>query len=82
MKIYVGNLSFDTTDSRLESAFAAYGNVASAQVIVDRFNTNSRGFGFVEMTDDDQANAAMVGLNRREFHGRELRVNEAQARSS
>lgn len=82
MRIYVGNLSFDTTDSGLHSAFAAFGNVTSAQVVIDKFSQRSRGFGFVEMQDTAEAEAAIAGLNEREVDGRQLTVNEARERSA
>jgi RNA recognition motif-containing protein len=78
-KIYVGNLSFNSTDDSLRSLFAAHGNVISAKVITDRDTGRSRGFGFVEM-DDDVAQAAIAALNGKELDGRALRVNEARER--
>jgi RNA recognition motif-containing protein len=80
MKIFVGNLSFETTDADLRSAFATYGEVASAQVIVDKYSMRSRGFGFVEMNNNAEATAAMAGLNGKEFKGRPWTVNEARER--
>ena len=79
-KIYVGNLSFDTGDSGLREAFSAYGEVESAQVIVDRETGRSRGFGFVEMTDDGAAQNAITGMNGSDLQGRTLNVNEARPR--
>jgi RNA recognition motif-containing protein len=76
-KIYVGNLSFDSTDATLRAAFSAFGEVHSASVVNDRETGRSRGFGFVEM-DDDAAAKAIRGLDGRELDGRALRVNEAQ----
>jgi len=81
MKIYVGNLSFDTSDSDLERAFAQYGNVESARVVIDRATNQSRGFGFVEMADQD-ATAAIHGLDGNELQGRSLKVNEARPQNS
>lgn len=78
MNIYVGNLSSDVTDDDLRQAFEAYGQVESANVIVDRFSGESRGFGFVEMPDKAEAQAAIEGLNDQELKGRSLRVNEAR----
>ena len=79
--LYVGNLSFQTSTSQLESLFADFGEVASAQVITDRDTGQSRGFGFVEMNTSDQANSAISGLNGREIDGRNLKVNAAKQRS-
>lgn len=80
MRIYVGNLSFDATDSDLQAEFSAYGQVASAQVVVDRYSLRSRGFGFVEMNDTTEAKAAIAALNGREVKGRPWTVNEARER--
>ncbi|NNM67321.1 MAG: RNA-binding protein [Spirochaetales bacterium] len=76
-KIYVGNLSYHTTEDSLRNAFSQYGEVASVNVIVDRYTGSSKGFGFVEMATDQSATAAIAGLNSRELDGRQLRVNEA-----
>jgi cold-inducible RNA-binding protein len=78
MRIYAGNLSFDTRDGDLEAAFAAYGEVESATVIMDRDTNRSKGFGFVEMPDNGQAQSAIAGL--KELDGRTLTVNEAKPR--
>ncbi len=80
MKIYVGNLSFNTSDNDLRDAFAPYGEVASAQVITDRETMRSRGFGFVEMAADSAAQQAIRGLNGSDLQGRALNVNEAKPR--
>lgn len=77
--IYVGNLSWSTTDADLQSLFSQYGQVSSAQVIEDRATGRSRGFGFVEM-DDTGAQQAIQALNGSDFQGRPLKVNEAQPR--
>ena len=77
-KLYVGNLSYETTDSALEQMFAAYGTVRSAQVIMDRDTGRSKGFGFVEMSSDAEAQAAIAGLSGKEVGGRNLTVNEAK----
>lgn len=77
--IYVGNLSWSTTDADLKSLFSQYGEVTSAQVIEDRASGRSRGFGFVEM-DDAGAQQAIQALNGSDFQGRPLKVNEAQPR--
>ena len=81
MNIYVGNLSYGTNDASLRVAFEPHGEVASAQVIMDRETGRSRGFGFVEMPSDDQARAAIAALNGQELDGRTLNVNEAKPRA-
>ena len=80
MNIYVGNLSYDTTDDSLRQAFEAFGQVESATVIMDRYSGRSRGFGFVEMPTQSEATAAISGLNETELDGRRIRVNEARPR--
>ena len=80
MNIYVGNLSFEVTETSLQDAFAEFGEVASARVITDRMTGRSRGFGFVEMTNNTEAEAAIQGLNGKDFQGRALTVNEARPR--
>ncbi|MCB2191339.1 MAG: RNA-binding protein [Deltaproteobacteria bacterium] len=80
--IYVGNLSYDTTDDTLNSTFAEYGSVLSARVITDRMTGRSRGFGFVEMEDNGEAQAAIQALNGTSLDGRDLKVNEAKPRES
>ena len=80
MNIYVGNLSFDETEGSLETAFAAHGEVTSARIITDRETGRSRGFGFVEMSDQTQAQAAIAALNGTNHNGRDLTVNEARPR--
>ncbi|MBS3820369.1 MAG: RNA-binding protein [Planctomycetes bacterium] len=80
MNIYVGNLPYSTTDNELEAAFAEYGSVDSAKVIIDRATGRSRGFGFVEMPDDGAAQQAIEALNNKDFDGRTLNVNEARPR--
>ena len=80
MNIYVGNLSFDETEASLESVFAAHGEVTSASIITDRETGRSRGFGFVEMSDQTQAQAAIAALNGTNHNGRDLTVNEARPR--
>ena len=82
MKIYVGNLSFDETEASLETAFAAHGEVTSASIITDRETGRSRGFGFVEMSDQTQAQAAIAALNGTNLNGRDLTVNEARPREN
>ena len=78
MDIYVGNLAYSTNDETLRNAFAAYGEVASARVVSDRMTGRSKGFGFVEMPDRAQAQAAIDALNGKELDERTLRVNESQ----
>ncbi len=80
MKIYVGNLSYDTSESELRKAFEAHGQVDSAAIITDQYSGRSKGFGFVEMTSDTEAKAAMDSLNDNDFMGRTLKVNEARSR--
>ena len=82
MNIYVGNLSFRTDDQELNEVFAEFGDVASAKVVFDRETDRSRGFGFVEMDNDDEAKAAIAALDGAEVSGRNLRVNEAKPRES
>jgi RNA recognition motif-containing protein len=81
MNIYVGNLSYDTTEEELEKAFSAFGTVASVSIVKDKFTGQSRGFAFVEMPDNTQAQAAIDGLNGKELSGRILNINEARPRS-
>lgn len=78
MNLYVGNLAFSVSDAELKSAFEAHGTVESARVIMDRDSGNSKGFGFVEMPNRDQAMAAITALNGVELSGRKLTVNEAR----
>lgn len=80
MKIYVGNLSFNTSESELRQLFEAHGAVTSVSLVMDRETGRPRGFGFVEMSDDDQARAAMNALNGTNVGGRDLTVNEAKPR--
>ena len=79
-KLYVGNLSFSVADADLEDLFAPFGEVRSAQVVVDRQTGRSRGFGFVEMGSDADAQAAIDALHDQEHGGRRLTVNEAKPR--
>ena len=80
-KLYVGNLTYEVTDSNLSAMFAAHGTVKSAQVIMDRDTGRSKGFGFVEMKTDQEAQAAIAALNGKESNGRALTVNEAKPKS-
>jgi RNA recognition motif-containing protein len=79
-KLYVGNLTYGVDSSQLEQMFAAYGTVQSAQVIVDRDTGRSKGFGFVEMGSDQEAQAAIAAMSGKEVDGRQLTVNEAKPR--
>ena len=80
-KLYVGNLAFSVTDSTLQQMFGAHGTVQSAQVIMDRDSGRSKGFGFVEMGNDQEAQAAIQSLNMKEVDGRSLKVNEAKPKA-
>lgn len=80
MRIFVGNLSFNTSDNDLRDAFTSYGEVASAQVVTDRETMRSRGFGFVEMPDAAAAAQAIQSVNGTDLQGRSLTVNEAKPR--
>lgn len=80
-KLYVGNLSYQATESDLERLFGAHGTVVSAQIIMDRDTGRSKGFGFVEMSSDKESDAAIAALNGSEQGGRPLTVNEARPRT-
>ena len=77
-KLYVGSLSYDTTDESLKEAFSQVGTVESATVIIDKMSGRSRGFGFVEMSTDEEAQKAVETLNGQEIDGRKVTVNEAR----
>jgi len=79
-KLYVGNLGYDVNDADLQQLFGQYGSVGSASVIMDRATGRSKGFGFVEMSSDEEAQAAIAALNGRDHSGRALTVNEAKPR--
>ena len=81
MNIYIGNLSFETTEESLRQAFEGYGEVSSVTIITDRYTGKSRGFGFVEMASKGEAQAAITGLNGQELDGQSLNVNEARPRA-
>ena len=81
MNIYVGNLSYEVTDEDLQKAFEAFGHVESAKVIKDMYTGRSRGFGFVEMSDEAEGHSAIDGMNGKDLKGRSLKVNEARSRS-
>jgi RNA recognition motif-containing protein len=80
MNIYVGNLSHDVTEDELRQEFEAFGQVTSANIITDRFSGQSRGFGFVEMGNNEEAEAAIAALNGKDLKGRTLNVNVARPR--
>ena len=80
MRIYVGNLNYRSTDEGMSELFGQHGAVASATILTDRETGRSRGFGFIEMENDDEARAAIVALNGHDLDGRDLRVNEARPR--
>jgi RNA recognition motif-containing protein len=81
MKIYAGNLSYETTEEDLRLAFEAFGKVESATIIKDKYSDRSKGFGFVEMPTAAEAQAAIEGLNGKDLKGRTLNVNEARPRT-
>ena len=81
MNIYVGNLSYDVTDETIQGTFASFGEVTSAKVIRDKYTGQSRGFGFVEMPEQAQAQTAIKSLNGKELLGKQMSVNEARART-
>ncbi|MBN1697093.1 MAG: RNA-binding protein [Spirochaetales bacterium] len=79
-KIYVGNMSYSTTESELEELFSQYGTVMNVNIVTDRNTNRSKGFAFVEMEDNDCADTAIAKVNNTEFNGRNLKVNEAHQR--
>ena len=81
-KLYVGNLGFDVNDSDLQQLFSAHGSIVSAQVIIDRDTNRSKGFGFVEMNSDGEAQAAIAALDGKDHAGRALKVNEANPKEN
>lgn len=81
-RLYIGNLSYDTKDESLKEAFSAFGAVESATVIMDKMSGRSKGFGFVEMSNDDEAAKAIEGMNGKDLDGREIRVSEARPMES
>ena len=80
MNIYVGNLSYSMTEEALKDLFAAYGEVTSAKIIIDKMTGKSKGFGFVEMATSDDAQTAISELNGKEIDGRQIRISEARSR--
>lgn len=81
-KIYVGNLSYSTTEETLRNQFSQFGEVETVTIIMDKITNRSKGFGFVEMTDDEAARDAISTLNQKDIDGRKVRVNEAEERKS
>jgi len=81
-KLYVGNLNYRSREEDLRDLFAAYGEVTSANIVMDRETGRSRGFGFVEFSDEEAAQSAMEALNGQDFEGRQLKVNEARPRQN
>jgi len=81
MNIYVGNLSYDVSEENLRQAFESFGQVTSARIIKDKYNGQSRGFGFVEMLKQAEAQAAIKSLNGKELLGKQMSVNEARPRT-
>ncbi|MBL7213895.1 MAG: RNA-binding protein [Desulfobacteraceae bacterium] len=80
MNIYVGNLSYEATENDLRTAFEAFGQVISVNIITDRYSGRSRGFGFVEMSDEAEAQSAIEGVNEKPLKGRPVKVNKARPR--
>ncbi len=78
MNIYIGNLPYDVKDDELRQGFESYGQVFSVNVVKDRFSGRSKGFAFIEMSDEDEAKAAIDGLNGTTMNGREIKVNKAR----
>ncbi len=81
IKIYVGNLSFDSNEADLKGLFATYGEVETAKIVVDQFTTRSRGFGFIEMSSREEGLKAIQGLDSKDLDGRTLKVNEAKPKT-
>ena len=81
-KMYVGNINYETNEDQLNEAFSEYGEVVSVNIVTDKFSGKSRGFAFVEMTNDEEADSAMAGLNGKEIDGRKIKVNEARRREN
>ncbi len=78
MEIYVGSLSYTVTEDDLKEAFAPFGEVASVRLVSDKFSGKSKGFGFVEMPSNEEAEAAIAALNEKDFKGRDIKVNQAK----
>ncbi len=82
MNIYLGNLSYSATEASIKELFEVYGEVTTAKIVTDKFTGSSRGFGFVEMTNDAEAQKAIAELNGKEFQGRKMVVNESRPRET
>ena len=82
MNIYIGNLSYSVTESSIKDLFEGFGQVTTAKIVTDKFTGSSRGFGFVEMPNDDEAQKAIAELNGKEFQGRKMVVNESRPRET
>jgi len=82
MNIYVGNLSYEVNEEDLKKAFSEFGEVVSVKIIKDQYDGRSKGFGFVEMPDNREAETAIEGLNSKEFKGRSIKVNQAKPQSN
>ncbi len=78
MEIYVGSLSYSVTESDLKEAFAEFGEISSVRLVSDKFSGKSKGFGFVEMPSNEEAEAAIAALNEKDFKGRDIKVNQAK----
>ena len=78
MEIYVGSLAYSVTEEDLKEAFTAFGEVASVRLVSDKFSGKSKGFGFVEMSSNEEAEAAIAALNEKDFKGRDIKVNQAK----
>jgi len=81
MNIYVGNLNYNLSEDELREIFEEFGEVSSAKIIIDKYSGRSKGFGFVEMSDDEEANSAIAALNDKDFGGRNIKVNQAREKS-
>ena len=81
MNIYVGNLNYNLSEDDLRQVFEEHGEVSSAKIIIDKYSGRSKGFGFVEMPNDDEASAAIEALNDKDMGGRNMKVNQARERS-
>lgn len=82
MNIYLGNLSYSATENTIRDLFETYGQVTTAKIVTDKFTGSSRGFGFVEMPNDDEAQKAIAELNGKDFEGRKIVVNESRPRET
>ncbi|MFA9433781.1 MAG: RNA recognition motif domain-containing protein [Deltaproteobacteria bacterium] len=80
MNMYIGNLAHDVTEDDLRNAFSEFGEVASVKIIIDKFSGRSKGFGFVEMPSNSEADQAIKALNGKAFNGRSIKVNQAEAK--